>query len=49
MLKSERKKIIESLKREVEMMKNQLARLKEDKKKSTDTKSYIPRIETEKI
>jgi len=48
MLKSERKKIIDSLKREVEMMKNQLSRLKEDKKKSSSPKSYIPRIETAK-
>lgn len=48
MLKSERKKIIDSLKREVEMMKNQLAKLKEDKKRSTSPKSYIPRIEIAK-
>ena len=30
------------------MMKNQLAKLKEDKKRSTSPKSYIPRIETAK-
>jgi len=48
MLKSERKKIIDSLKRDVELIKDQLVRLKEDKKRSTSPKSYIPRIELAK-
>jgi hypothetical protein len=48
MKKTERKKIIEGIKSDVELLKKQLAKLREDKKKSTNPKSYVPRIEQAK-
>jgi len=48
MKKNERKKIIEGIKSDVELLKKQLAKLREDKKKSTNPKSYVSRIEQAK-